>query len=102
MLTHAVLRAEAGGSVVVIIDDRGARRLARIQIERLKRRRIMHPDTGDVQLESTLSVLSKAATRGIITDSKQMRTIYQAIEPLDDGLVPLEQTDLLKPFKKHP
>jgi hypothetical protein len=46
-------------------------------------------------LASTLTVLTKAVGMQYIRDRGEMRELYRRLRGLDDGLPPVEKTDLL-------
>ncbi|GIF73309.1 hypothetical protein [Asanoa siamensis] len=95
VIAHAVVAAEAGADVVVLIDDgRGAQDATR-EIQRLRRLRDGGAAVGSITLASTLTVLTKAVGMRHIRDRGEMREIYGRLRGLDDGLPPIEKTDLL-------
>lgn len=67
VIAHAVVAAEAGDTMVVLIDD-GA---------------------------GTLTVLVRAAGGKYVPDKAAMRDIYSRLRGLDDGLPPISATNLL-------
>lgn len=78
VIAHAVVAAEAGKTVTVLIDDGPGARTATAEISRLQR------------------LQSKAAAGQHIPDKAAMRTIYTRLRSLDDGLPPIERTNLLR------
>jgi hypothetical protein len=52
---------------------------------------------GSIKLASTLTVLRRAAGGQHIPDKATMRAIYARLRCLDDGLPPIECTNLLAP-----
>lgn len=96
VVAHAALAAERGDDVLVLIDDGGGRQLAAREAARLDRLRQHRPVTGTIRLVSTLSVLKKAAGGEHIPDRGSMRDLYGRLKTLDDGLPPLNSTDLMR------
>ena len=95
VIAHAVVAADAGGDVVVLIDDgRGAQIVTR-EIQRLRRVRAAGGSAGSIILASTVTVLLRAVGMQHIRDKGEMRAIYRRLRGLDDGLPPIEKTDLL-------
>jgi hypothetical protein len=94
VIAHAAVAAEAGHEVIVLIDDGQGARVAQTEANRLRLLRSGKP-VGALQLVSTLTVLEKAAGGEYIADRGTMRTIYGRLRQLDDGLPPLEATNLL-------
>lgn len=95
VIAHAVVAAEAGEAVTVLIDDGLGTRTATAEIGRLRR---LHADgraVGSIRLVSTLAVLERAAGGEHIPDRSAMQTIYARLRGLDDGLPPIEKTRLL-------
>jgi hypothetical protein len=95
VIAHAVVAAEAGADVIVLIDDGLGAQTATGEIRRLERRRGTDRTVGSIRLASTLTVLEKAAGTVHINDKAQMREIYERMRTLDDGLPPIEKTALL-------
>lgn len=95
VVIHADALAFQGKQVTVIIDDGGGKRLASTTIERLSRARRANPGLGQVRLIDTPWILAVAAKRGVIADRATMKKVYDQLRPLDDGLLPIEQTNLL-------
>jgi hypothetical protein len=50
---------------------------------------------GAITLASTLTVLGRAAGTQHLADRAAMRDTYRRLRELDDGLPPIENTDLL-------
>jgi predicted nucleic acid-binding protein len=97
VIAHAVVIAEAGRQVTVLIDDGEGARTATSEINRLQRlRRSGHP-VGSIALVNTLSVLEIAARKKYIPDKAHMRHLYRRLREVDDGLPPIESTSLLSP-----
>lgn len=95
VIAHAVVAAEAGESVTVLIDDGPGIRTATTEIARLQRLRAIGRTVGSIRLVNTLTVLERAAGSQHIPDKLAMRTVYARLRSLDDGLPPIEQTTLL-------
>jgi hypothetical protein len=97
VIAHAVVAAEAGATVTVLIDDGSGARIATSEMSRLQRLRSQGHVVGSIRLVSTLTVLERAAGSQHIPDKAAMRDIYQRLRGLDDGLPPVETTSLLSP-----
>jgi hypothetical protein len=82
VVAHAVVLAESGQSVTVLIDDRMGARMASKQVERFARLRGLGRSTGEIRMLNTQGILEHAIRKGAI---------------LADGLVSVEQTRLLHP-----
>ena len=95
VIAHAVVAAESGETVTVLIDDGPGIRTAALEINRLKRLHASDHAVGSIRLVSTLTVLERAAGGQHILDKPTMRTIYARLRGLDDGLPPIEKTNLL-------
>lgn len=97
VIAHAVVAAEAGETVTVLIDDGPGARIAASEISRLQRLRDNGRAVGSIRLASTLTVLGRAARGEHIPDKAAMRDIYKRLRDLDDGLPPIGTTNLLSP-----
>ncbi|MEU1522991.1 hypothetical protein ABZ413_12405 [Nocardia rhamnosiphila] len=95
VIAHAVVAAEAGDTVIVLIDDGGGARNASLEAKRLGRLRAMGHPVGSIMLVSTLTVLERAAGGEFAPDKATMRRIYEKLRGLDDGLPPITRTNLL-------
>lgn len=95
VIAHAVVAAESGETVIVLIDDGPGTRAATLEIKRLDRLRASGRAVGSIRLVSTLTVLERAAGGRHIPDRATMRAIYVRLRSLDDGLPPIETTNLL-------
>jgi hypothetical protein len=95
VIAHAVVAAEAGETVTVLIDDGPGARIATSEISRLGRLSSNGHAVGSIRLASTLTVLERAAGGQHIPDKPTMRDIYKRLRGLDDGLPPVETTNLL-------
>ncbi|WP_233427496.1 PIN domain-containing protein [Actinokineospora spheciospongiae] len=94
VVAHAVVAAEAGQEVIVLIDDSEGARMATKECARLDRLRASGRSVGTIKLVNTRTVLELQAGQ-LIADRGEMRTIYNQMRGLDDGLPPIEGTDLL-------
>jgi hypothetical protein len=95
VVAHAVVAAEAGETMTVLIDDGSGARIATSEMSRLQRLRAQGRAVGSIRLVSTLTVLERAAGGKHIPDKATMRDIYQRLRGLDDGLPPVDTTNLL-------
>ena len=95
VIAHAVVAAESGATVVVLIDDGQGARTATSEISRLERLRSSGHTVGSITLASTLTILDRAAQKQFIPGRADMRRIYGRLRELDDGLPPIEATGLL-------
>lgn len=95
VIAHAVVAAERGDAVTVLIDDGQGARLATAEINRLRRIRAGGRDVGSIRLISTLTVLERAAGGQYIPDKAAMRDIYKRLRALDDGLPPIDATNIV-------
>jgi hypothetical protein len=95
VIAHAVVAAEAGADVTVLIDDGRGAADARSEAARLRRRRAAGALVGTMVLANTHTVLEKAAATEHLPDRAAMRTTYERLRGLDDGLPPIESTRLL-------
>lgn len=97
VIAHAVVAAESGETVFVLIDDGPGTRLATAEINRLRRLQASGQSVGSIKLVSTLTVLERAAGSEHAPDKAAMRDIYERLRGLDDGLPPIKKTNLLSP-----
>lgn len=95
VVAHAVVQAEAGHQVTVIIDDQGGAALATTEIRRLDRLRKMGKPVGGIALVNTVTILEKAAGGIYLPDKGSMREVYTKLRKNDDGLLPIDRTQLL-------
>lgn len=95
VIAHAVVAAEAGNEVIILIDERSGTQIAAGQQRRLERLRAAGSTVGRIGLVNTPIVLKKAATSGVISGKSDMRSIYERLRGLDDGLPPIDSTGLL-------
>lgn len=95
VIAHAVVHAEAGHQVTVIIDDQGGAALATTEIRRLSRLRKMGKPVGGIALVNTVTILEKAAGGIHLPDKGSMREVYAKLRKNDDGLLPIDRTQLL-------
>lgn len=97
VIAHAVVAAETGKPVIIVIDDGGGARPASSEIGRLQRRRQQDPTIGSISLINTITILQRAANTSDLPDRGTMREVYQRLRGVDDGLPPLDSTRLLSP-----
>lgn len=97
VIAHAVVAAEAGASVTVLIDERAGAVMAAQEARRLTRLRQRGQTVGLISVASTLTVLERAAGTKELPDRDAMRRVYARMRDLDDGLVHIDQTTLLAP-----
>jgi hypothetical protein len=97
VIAHAVVAAESGQAVTILMDDGPGARIATFEISRLQRLRSSGRPVGSLTLASTLTVLGRAAGTEHLPDRSAMRDTYTRLRGLDDGLPPIEKTDLLSP-----
>lgn len=97
VIAHAVVIAEAGTDVFVLIDDGPGAKTASAEINRLQRLRAQGRAVGTIRLVSTLTVLARAAGTVHLPTRADMRDTYRRLRGLDDGLPPMETTELLSP-----
>lgn len=95
VIAHAVVAAEAGETVTVLIDDGPGARIATSEINRLRLLQTSGHAVGSIRLASTLTVLERAAGGQHIPERATMRSTYERLRSLDDGLPPIETTNLL-------
>ncbi|MGH3517631.1 MAG: hypothetical protein ACRDQ7_09505 [Haloechinothrix sp.] len=91
-IAHAVVAAESGETVTVLIDDGPGTRTATSEINRLRRLHASGHTVGSIRLVSTLTVLERAAGGQHIPDKPAMHTISARLRGFDDGLPPIEKT----------
>lgn len=96
VIAHAVIAAEAGDTVTILIDDGPGTRIATAEIARLRRLQAGGRPVGSIRLVGTLTILERAAGGQHIPDKAAMRTTYTRLRRLDDGLPPIEKTNLLR------
>ena len=97
VIAHAVVAAESGQSVTILIDDGPGAAIATSEINRLLRLGSSGQPVGSITLASTLTVLGRAAGNEHLPDRAAMRDTYSRLRGLDDGLPPIEITGLLAP-----
>ena len=95
VIAHAVAAAERGDTVIVLIDNGPGARVATSEIRRLARLRSAGGAVGSISLVNTLAVLQRAAGGKYLPDKATMRDVYHRLHGLDDGLPPVETTNLL-------
>lgn len=101
VIAHAVVAAEAGATVTVLIDDQAGAQIATSERERLQRRRESGHQVGDLKIANTQTVLARAAGTELLPDKASMRETYLRLRERDDGLPPIETTSLLTPNLWH-
>src|SRR5579863_3473382 len=97
VIAHAVVAAESGQSVTILMDDGPGATIATSEIRRLRRLGSSGDAVGSVALASTLTVLERAAGTKYLPDRSAKRDTYNRLRGLDNGLPPIENTDLLAP-----
>lgn len=95
VIAHAVVAAEAGDNVTVLIDDQGGKNLAAFEANRLLRLRQAGYPVGRLSIITTMTVLKNAAGNEHIPNRAAMRNLYARLRALDDGLMPLNNTELM-------
>ena len=95
VVAHAAVAAEAGADVIVLVDDGGGCRAAAAESRRLQRLHAAGKTVGSIRLIHTLTVLERAAGGEHLPDRSAMRSLYGRLRNLDDGLPPLDTTNLL-------
>lgn len=95
VVAHAVVAAERGEHVIVLIDDGGGRVVAAQEAARLQRLKKHRPEVGAISLVTTVTVLKTAAGGEHLPDKDAMRDLYGKLRGIDDGLLPLAQTGLM-------
>ncbi|HEY7812076.1 MAG TPA: hypothetical protein VIC62_02490 [Nakamurella sp.] len=76
VVAHAVVAAERGHHVTVMIDDGDGRRIATAERRRLERLSLQGREVGSIGLISTMSVLERAAGTAELLDRGAMRALY--------------------------
>lgn len=97
VIAHAVVAAESGQSVTILMDDGPGAAIATSEISRLRRLGSSGHAVGSITLACTLTVLGRAARTEHLPNRAAMRDTYNRLRGLDDGLPPIENTDLLAP-----
>ena len=95
VIAHAVVAAESGQAVTILMDDRLGSRIAIAEINRLERERRHRSTTGSIRLVNTLTVPERAAGGQYVPDKAAMHATYARLRCLDDGLPPIGKTNLL-------
>ncbi|MDQ2852706.1 MAG: hypothetical protein M3Y49_18610, partial [Actinomycetota bacterium] len=95
VIAHAVAQAEAGAAVVMLIDEIRGAAVATREIGRLERLAAAGQPVGTLSLYSTLTVLKLGIGLRLIPDRNTMRNVHALLRGCDDGLVHIDQTDLL-------
>ena len=95
VVAHASVSASAGHKSIILMDDQYGRYLATQEARRLLRLRKQGCQVGSMHLVYTPIVLRRAAGSTYLPDRDAMRRLYRRLRELDDGLLPLEATDLM-------
>lgn len=95
VIAHAVVAAQKGQDVWILIDEIRGSKVAFAEKRRLERLRYSDASVGALKIMSTQQVLEVAVSRGLIENRGSMRKIYGQLRSLDDGLPPIENTGLL-------
>jgi hypothetical protein len=95
VIAHAVVAAGSGQAATVLIDDGRGAQIATSEISRLRRLGSSGSSVGSITLASTLTVLKRAAGTGHLPNRAAMGDTYRRLRELDDGLPPIEKTDLV-------
>ncbi|MFD4368673.1 PIN domain-containing protein [Rhodococcus sp. NPDC058521] len=95
VVAHAVVLAEAGQRVTVIIDGRGGAELATNENRRPARLRGAGLPYGSIAFVNTPTILEKAAGGQYLPNKESMREVYERLRGCDDGLLPIKHTRLL-------
>jgi hypothetical protein len=95
VIAHASRLAEAGDSIVILIDDANGQALARSEQRRLDRLGTTQPAVGSITLMTTPQILSQVARTSLVPNRTKMRSVYRQLKACDDGLVTIGQTHLL-------
>lgn len=96
VISHGFIRAKQGMDVTLMIDDQQGQRLAMRAANIICQLKANNPAVGSLGLTGTIQVLEKAARRKIISSKNEMRALYERMRLLDDGLVHIDQTGLLR------
>ncbi|WP_328387521.1 hypothetical protein [Nocardia sp. NBC_00416] len=97
VVAHALVAAEKGQDVTVIIDEQAGAAMATVEAGNLDRRRAAGKPVGRILVVNTATILEKAVQKNLVKDKTATRSLYRRLRDLDDGLVPIEQTSLLSP-----
>lgn len=95
VIAHAAVAAEAGNHIAILIDDGGGCAAAATEAQRLQRLQAAGKTVGSIRLIHTVTVLESAAGGEHLPDKNAMRDLYGQLRDLDDGLPPLETTNLM-------
>lgn len=97
VVAPAVVAAETGAEVIVLIDETDGARIATAEKQRLERLQAQGAQVGSITLVNTPTVLERAAGSTYLPDRAAMKAIYERLRNLDDGLVPIGDTRLMSP-----
>ena len=96
VVAHAVVAAEAGETVTVLIDDGAGSTDCYLRdkadCNASAPQAVQRDRSG---LLGTLTILERAAGSQHIPDKATMRDVYERLRGLDDGLPPVQRTNLL-------
>ncbi|MFE3544078.1 hypothetical protein ACFXK0_14040 [Nocardia sp. NPDC059177] len=95
VVAHALIRAEQGQNVTVVIDDQAGAALATAEAQLLDGRRANGEPVGKLVLAGTRTILEGAVGLGLVEGRAEMRSLYARLREVDDGLIPIDQTGLL-------
>jgi hypothetical protein len=91
VIAHAAARAEVGGDVAVLIQERDGTAMAHNEAHRIR-----HLDgTGRLRVWNTQTILLRAAGSTYLPDRAKMKAAYKLMQPLDSALPPISETNLL-------
>lgn len=97
VIAHAVVTAEAGADVTILIDEREGTQIAAREQQRLKRLQAAGNHVGSISLVNTITVLKIAVRKKRISGKSELRNLYDKLRRLDHGLPPIGYTGLLSP-----
>lgn len=97
VIAHAVVQAEQGRHVTMLIDDGDGHTLAALETARLERLRRSRPNLGTLRITSTVGILLAARGSAHLPDRASAKKVYAALSACDDGLGPIGKTGLLDP-----
>jgi hypothetical protein len=95
VIAHAVVAAESGQTVTILMDDGPGAQIATSEISRLQRLGSGGSPVGSITLANTLTILARTAGTEHLPDRPAMRETYTRLRGLDDGLPPIDKTGLL-------
>lgn len=103
VIAHAVVAAESGQIVTILMDDGPGAQIATLEINRLQRLRSSGQPVGSVVLASTLTVLGRAASTEYLPDRSAMRDTYTRLRGLTEQPVAgrFDRRGTLEPVDAH-